>query len=80
MHETLYRKLTNVAAETLAPMLNCKVNAYGTDKTIENKDTLYILQHLDEIKSKAKGAQGSQLIGEDSETGEDTNLEWVKKP
>ena len=80
MHEGTRRHLTNVAAETLAPMLNCNVNAYGTDKTIENEEILFILENLDQIKSNAKGANGSQRIGEDSESGEDINLDWVKKP
>jgi hypothetical protein len=31
-----------VAAETLAPMLECDVNAYGTDRTIENQEILFI--------------------------------------
>ena len=79
LYEGTFRHLTEVAAETLAPMLNCNVNAYGTDRTIENTEILFILENLDQIKSKAKGDKGSHPIGKDPESDDDINLDWVKR-
>jgi hypothetical protein len=41
LRELSYRHRTDVVAETLADVFNCKVNAYGADNTIENKEILH---------------------------------------
>lgn len=79
MGKRTHLHLTELAAETLAPMLACSVNAYGTDSTVENTEILFILENLEHIKSSATGVSGSYSIGNNRERGDDIKLDWVKR-
>ena len=75
LSEISFKHLTKVAAKVLAPILNCTVNAYGTDNVIENDEIIYILEHIEVIKATATGGTGSIPI----ETDAGVNLDWFKR-
>jgi hypothetical protein len=70
-----HKHLTNVVAKTLAKLFQCNVNAYGTDKTIENDEILHILTNIETIKGGATGVSGTYVLNE----RQNINLDWVKR-